>query len=323
MSTHDALDALVQRAVAGDTHALHGIYVHFAPRLHRFVLVRVRERADADDLVQRVFLKMIEALPRYEARGVPFAAWVFRLARNTVIDFERTRRSHETLDAIAEQPVDGASPRELAVLEAERAAVRAALVTLTPDQQDVITYRFFAGLSPAEIGALMNRREGSVRALQFRAIESLRVRLGNSSSDLFSGSASDPLGADPDPTPDEASHALPSVGLLRLSGAERPGLHRRGQARSQGTRRPTPRAPHPLPPTPPIPSWPAIPSSSASRRWPRRSHRHPIASLHSKRHSSPPSPHPPLPPRPEPLARARPGRVSPGAVARGAHWSSG
>jgi RNA polymerase sigma-70 factor (ECF subfamily) len=142
------------------------------------VLVRVRERADADDLVQRVFLKMIEALPRYEARGVPFAAWAFRLARNTVIDFERTRRSHEPLDSVLERPSDAASPDELAELEAERAEVRAALLTLTPDQQDVVTYRFFAGLSPAEIGALMGRREGSIRALQFRALESLRSRLG-------------------------------------------------------------------------------------------------------------------------------------------------
>jgi RNA polymerase sigma-70 factor (ECF subfamily) len=178
MSTHADLDALVQRAAAGDADALHGIYVQLAPRLHRFVLVRVRERADADDLVQRVFLKMIEALPRYEARGVPFAAWAFRLARNTVIDFERTRRSHEPLDSVLERPSDAASPDELAELEAERAEVRAALLTLTPDQQDVVTYRFFAGLSPAEIGALMGRREGSIRALQFRALESLRSRLG-------------------------------------------------------------------------------------------------------------------------------------------------
>ena len=178
MSTHVNLDALVERAVHGDAEAFRGIYDQLAPRLHRFVLVRVRERADCDDLVQRIFLKMIEALPRYEQRGVPFAAWAFRLARNTVIDFERTRHPHTTLDEIADSPTEDAGPVELAELESERDAIRGALTTLTHDQQDVITYRFFAGLSPAEIGALMGRREGSVRALQFRALEALRARLG-------------------------------------------------------------------------------------------------------------------------------------------------
>lgn len=210
MSTHDDLDALVQRAAAGDADAFHGIYAELAPRLHRFVLVRVRVGADAEDIVQRVFLKMIEALPRYEARGIPFAAWAFRVARNTVIDFERTRRSHEPLDAVLERPADAATPDEQAELEAERAAVRAALGTLTPDQQDVISYRFFAGLSPAEIGLLMGRREGSIRALQFRAIESLRARLGATASDLTSGPAPNPLGAGPPHTTSATSPTPPA-----------------------------------------------------------------------------------------------------------------
>ena len=178
MNTHVDIDALVERAARGDANAFRAIYEHLAPRLHRFVLVRIRERDDAEDLVQRVFLKMIEALPRYEQRGVPFAAWVFRLARNTLIDFERTRRPQAPLDEIADRPDDVAGPAELVELEADRAAVRHAMTFLTPEQQDVVTYRFFAGLSPAEIGALMGRREGSVRALQFRALTALRSRLG-------------------------------------------------------------------------------------------------------------------------------------------------
>lgn len=178
MSTHDDIDALAERAARGDAAAFHGLYEQLAPRLHRFVLIRVRDRADGEDLVQRIFLKMIEALPRYESRGIPFGAWVFRLARNTVIDFERTQRVHEPLGEIEDRPSDAAGPDALAELEQERAAVRAAIATLTPDQQDVVTYRFFAGLRPAEIATLMNRREGSVRALQFRAIETLRARLG-------------------------------------------------------------------------------------------------------------------------------------------------
>ena len=200
MNTDVEFDALVDRAARGDAHAFRAIYEHLAPRLHRFVLVRVREAADAEDLVQRVFLKMIEALPRYEARGLPFAAWVFRVARNTIIDFERTRRSHAPLDEVAERPTDNAGPAELAEIELERAALRQAITSLTPDQQDVVTYRFFAGLTPGEIATLMGRREGSVRALQFRAIEALRLRLGPSLA-VLAASASSPLGADADLPP--------------------------------------------------------------------------------------------------------------------------
>ena len=178
MNTDDNIDDLVERAAHGDPAAFRAIYEELAPRLHRFVLVRIRDRSDAEDLVQRVFLKMIEALPRYEQRGVPFAAWAFRLARNTVIDFERLRRPHAALDEIGDRPDEGAGPAELAELEADRAAVHRAIATLTHEQRDVVTYRFFAGLSPAEIGALMGRREGSVRALQFRALTALRSRLG-------------------------------------------------------------------------------------------------------------------------------------------------
>jgi RNA polymerase sigma-70 factor (ECF subfamily) len=174
-----AVDRVVARAVAGDTAALADIYDRFAERVYRFLLLHAREPADAEDLLQRTFLKVIEGLPRYEARGLPFGAWVFRIARNTVIDHERTRHDHATLDAVIERHDERRGPAELAETADEQAAVLAALVLLTPDQREVITYRFFAGLSPREIGLLMDKREGSVRALQFRAMETLRENLAS------------------------------------------------------------------------------------------------------------------------------------------------
>jgi RNA polymerase sigma-70 factor (ECF subfamily) len=178
MTDHVDLDVLVQRAVQRDTDAFRAIYEEFAPRLYRFALFRVRHASDAEDLVQRVFVKMIEALPRYEQRGVPFAAWVFRLARNAVIDFERTRHPHDALDeAVAATPDAQPGPDELAELSLEREGLLRALTILTREQQDVVTYRFFGGLTPREIGALMGKREGTIRALQFRALETLRRHL--------------------------------------------------------------------------------------------------------------------------------------------------
>ena len=169
-----AIDGLVERAKAGDAGAWEALYDEYAPRIYRYLLARAPEPADAEDLLQRVFVNVIESLPRYEQRGLPFGAWLFRIARNTAIDFARTRRSTIPLEASVDRPDDSPGPAALAERAAERTQIRAALATLTDEQRDVILYRFFAGLSPSEIGALMGKREGSIRALQFRALESLR-----------------------------------------------------------------------------------------------------------------------------------------------------
>src|SRR3974390_1073231 len=100
MDDRAAVDELVERAKHGEEDAFIAIYDAFADRLYRYVVFRVRNHADAEDLVQRIFMKMVEALPRYQQRGVPFGAWVFSLARNAVIDHGRTRRDHMSLESV-------------------------------------------------------------------------------------------------------------------------------------------------------------------------------------------------------------------------------
>ena len=173
----DAVDPIVAKARAGDRAALEDVYDLYAARIYRYLVLHVRESSDAEDLLQRIFVKVIEGLPRYEARGLPFGAWVFRIARNTVIDFERTRRNHASLDDVLERPDERRGPAELMETAVEQEAIRSALGELTPDQREVIVYRFFAGLSPREIGLLLDRSEGSIRALQFRALQTLRGSL--------------------------------------------------------------------------------------------------------------------------------------------------
>lgn len=173
---HDVPE-LVARAQRGDHTAFAALHDRFAARLYRFVRFRVGDASDAEDVVQRVFLKVIEALPRYEERGAPFAAWLFRLARNTVIDHVRTRHIAEPLESQLARPASGRGPEELAIAADELDALAVALGQLTQEQRDVIAYRFFAGLSPAEIGLIMGKREGTIRALQFRALGALRREL--------------------------------------------------------------------------------------------------------------------------------------------------
>lgn len=175
---HHQIDQLVERAREGDVAAFGALYDHFAPRVYRFLRFRSGADADAEDLLQSVFVKMIEALPRYESRGLPFGAWVFRIVRNALIDHARTRRAHDPIDVAA---AAAAAPERTdpANRVPDRIAVRDALARLTPDQRDVIGYRFFAGLTPPEIAKVMDRREGSVRALQFRALGALRRALAS------------------------------------------------------------------------------------------------------------------------------------------------
>ncbi len=158
-----AIEGLVAAAKAGDAEAYGRIFDHYHEAVHRYIAARVRRPSDAEDLAQLVFVKALEALPRYEQRGVPFGGWLFRLARNVVIDHLRTSREHVELDALARQQMD---------------EVALALAELTDEQRDAIALRFFAGLSAREAAEAMGKQEGTVRGIQFRAIAALRRRLG-------------------------------------------------------------------------------------------------------------------------------------------------
>ncbi|MGZ6269651.1 MAG: RNA polymerase sigma factor, partial [Candidatus Limnocylindrales bacterium] len=92
-----AVEQLVAAARGGDAEAFGRLFDHYREPVYRYIASRIRRPTDAEDLTQIVFVKVLEALPRYESRGVPFAGWLFRLARNTVIDFVRTHREHVEL----------------------------------------------------------------------------------------------------------------------------------------------------------------------------------------------------------------------------------
>jgi RNA polymerase sigma-70 factor, ECF subfamily len=172
-----AIERLVDDARAGDAWAFGQLFDHFHLPVYRYVASRVRQPSDAEDLTQLVFVKALEALPRYQSRGIPFGGWLFRLARNAVIDHVRTSHEHADLAQSVERAGSDAGPDELAVIRQEIEAVRSALSTLTDDQRDAISLRFFAGLSAREAAEAMGKQEGTIRGLQFRAIAALRRQL--------------------------------------------------------------------------------------------------------------------------------------------------
>ncbi|HSL97791.1 MAG TPA: sigma-70 family RNA polymerase sigma factor, partial [Candidatus Deferrimicrobiaceae bacterium] len=155
----ETLERLVVEAQRGDALAFGRIFDEYSGPIYRFVVSRVGRPSDAEDLTQTIFVRALEALPRYEARGVPFGGWLFKLARNAVIDHVRTNREQQTLEAAENRPVEAAGPETVVVLRDDLDAVARALSTLTEDQREVIELRFFAGLSAREAAYAMGRQE--------------------------------------------------------------------------------------------------------------------------------------------------------------------
>jgi RNA polymerase sigma-70 factor (ECF subfamily) len=196
----DSIDRLVAQAQQGDLQAFASIFDAYHVAVYRFVASRVNNPSDAEDLTQLVFVKALEALPRFAARGVPFGGWLFRLARNTVIDHVRTRREHSELEAASNRATEDVGPEAVAVIRDDLTAVARALQELTEDQREVIALRFFAGLSAREAAEAMNRQEGTIRGLQFRAIAALRRSLGIELSGGTDDPVTGPAGATSEPS---------------------------------------------------------------------------------------------------------------------------
>jgi RNA polymerase sigma-70 factor (ECF subfamily) len=168
--------ALVNRVVVSrDANAFGELYDRFVERVYRYLYFRTGSHPEAEDLTEQVFLKAWEAIGRYRWQGRPFVAWLYRLARNSHIDHVRTQRPTTSLNNDA-RPIDLASPAaavELArTLDADLLAN--ALSELTIDQQQVIVMKFIDGLDNEQIAQSMDKREGAIRALQMRALLSLR-----------------------------------------------------------------------------------------------------------------------------------------------------
>lgn len=135
----------------------------------------MRNTETAEDLAQQVFLKAWQAIPRYEQRGTPFKAWLYRMARNQVIDHFRKQRPTTDLEGI-DPPVE-AEAEELVLAQERNTLLRAAMDRLSPDHREVLVQRFLMEKSAAEISEVMGRKEVTVRGLQMRALRSLRKEL--------------------------------------------------------------------------------------------------------------------------------------------------
>jgi len=127
--------------------------------------------------VADVFLRAMEALDRYEDRGLPFVAFLFRVARNAAIDKSRRTRPDLSVDELVNHPEAGQNVEADAMRSLERTALMNAMAKLKSDYREVLLLRFVEGYGAAEVGKMTGRSEGAVRTLQHRALERLRREL--------------------------------------------------------------------------------------------------------------------------------------------------
>ena len=168
--------ALLERASRAEPAALGALYDQYADKIYTYIYHRVGQAEVAEDLTGQVFMRMLEAIRSGQGWRTSFSGWLYRIAHNLVIDYYR-RRGRVTLvdidDATPIRATHGDPVRSTETL-LDREHLRGALFQLTEEQAQVITLRFMEERSIAEVADLMDKTEGAIKALQYRAVLALR-----------------------------------------------------------------------------------------------------------------------------------------------------
>ena len=165
--------ALVLSAQRGDRDAFAQLYEANTERIYRYLLARLTEPADAEDITAEVFIQAMKSLPSYKPTGSPFIAWLFRIAHNLAVNYmkKNARRKEAPL---TETAAGYDSPEDEVLDKVRMGEVIGAMGALTELQRQVLSLRFTTDLSIAEVAKVMNRKEGAVKFLQFSALRALR-----------------------------------------------------------------------------------------------------------------------------------------------------
>jgi len=171
-------DELIARARQGDRDAFADLYQRYLPMIYAYVRARVFDDHDAEDLTEQVFLRAFQTLSRYEGRGWPYSAFLYRIARNLLVDHIRHARPALPVEAAEAHPDPAPSADEALIQHEERRRLHQALDRLPADYQEVIRLRLLMSLPTNTAAQWLGRSEGAVRVLLYRAMQALRRELG-------------------------------------------------------------------------------------------------------------------------------------------------
>lgn len=170
---------LVDLAKAGNKEAFGELYERYVEKIYTYIYYRTGNHHDAEDLAARVFFRAMGHIETYTDRGVPFQAWLYRIAHNLVANWHRDkgRRKVIPLDEFLAQSLRADSPDRQAEDKEEREALLAAIRRLPEERQQLLILKFVEHLSNAEIGHIMERTEGAIKSLYHRTLIALRDEL--------------------------------------------------------------------------------------------------------------------------------------------------
>lgn len=172
-------EALIIEQARREPAAFGVLYERYVDRIYAYIFHRVGNSHDAEDLTARTFYRALDRLETYEDRGVPFSAWLFRIAHNLVANWhrDRGRRRFLSLDRLWSYGHESKSPEVLVEQEESNAALWAAIERLPEERRKLLLYKFGSRLSNLEIGDLMDKSESAVKSLYFRTLAALRQDL--------------------------------------------------------------------------------------------------------------------------------------------------
>ncbi len=174
-------EEVLTRAAQGDRDAFGQLYEQYIDRIFNYVYYRTGNLHDAEDLTARVFQRAMNHIHTYTDRGVPFSAWLYRIAHNLVANWhrDRSRRQEIPLNDLPVVPSKEDRPETSLVRSQEQDSLLHLIRQLPPERQNLLILKFVENLSNAEIGQIMGRSEGAVKSLYHRTLLSLRDDLGD------------------------------------------------------------------------------------------------------------------------------------------------
>lgn len=172
-------DIALQRAAQGDQEAFGVLYERYVARIYSYVYYRTGNSLDAEDLTERVFFRALRHIQYYSDRGLPFSAWLYRIAHNLVANWHRdnSRRKEVPLDEGLSLRHPGELPEAELLHSEERERLLKVIRCLPAERQQLLILKFVEHLANAEIGQIMGRTEGAIKSLYHRTLLSLREEL--------------------------------------------------------------------------------------------------------------------------------------------------
>ena len=169
-------ERLLIEGAKADPALFQNLYDRYFDQIYSYVYYHCGSREQAEDITAATFQRGLEDLPNFQWRGVPYSAWLYRVAGN-VLSRDRRRPAWLELQDIQYRGDEPDQPEALVLQTEENSRLQEAIQALPPDQRQAILLRFFAGMRNKEVGTVMNRSEGAVKLLVFRAVGNLRKEL--------------------------------------------------------------------------------------------------------------------------------------------------